>query len=82
VLFRSVHGNDKIELASGKRRSERVDVVGISMDVLNLGRGLGTFMGAPVQNRDPMATINQPLHNMNTRRARSPDDQTRSHFSP
>ena len=51
------------------------------MDVLDVGRGFGSFVGATVQDDDVMASIHQPANQMDSGWTSSANHQCACHVS-
>ena len=58
-----------------ERVAERVGVIGIGVEVLDLGGRLRVLVRAAVQDRDPVAPVDEPLHERHPGGARAPDDE-------
>ena len=71
----SIHRNDDVPRRFGQRVSKRHLVVRVGVDVHKVGRRLPSLVLAPVQDRDVVPVLDQPLHDRKAARARAADHE-------
>ena len=71
----SVHRDDDVPCRLGQRVSKRRLVVRVGVDVHEIGRRLRSLVLAPVQDRDVVPVLDEPLHDRDAARARAADHQ-------
>ena len=75
----AVHGDDQVVAVPVEGGGQRVDVVGVGVEVGHLVGGLGPLVGAPVQDRDVPPPVDEALHDVDPGRTGAPDDQRGAH---